>query len=124
MKVINVKRSLIDFTKLTFWIVDIAKQNLSRCVIAHNWVISQPVGVVPFASFNIDRVQAHVVQNADVERSQVSVFAASRLSKAETLCAAFGVLLLQVVVAISAVVTLSSLNALLTEACLKWINGS
>lgn len=113
------QHSEVSVTVEQFWIVDIAEQNLSCCVIGHDWLISQPVGVVPFSSLDIDRVQRHVDQHAHVERSQVSVLATSRFTETETLCASFGVLLLKVVSSISAVVALASLNVLLTEASLK-----
>jgi hypothetical protein len=60
-------------------------------------------------------VQREVAHDAHVERSQVRVLAASRLSEAETFRAAFRVLLLHVVRSIGAVVALASLHVLLTE---------
>jgi hypothetical protein len=61
-------------------------------------------------------VQRNLAQHAHVEGSKISVFAASCLAEAEAFGATFGVLLLEVVGAVGAVVALAALNVLLAEA--------
>lgn len=60
-------------------------------------------------------MKRHVAHNAHIEWSQVSFFATSGLSEAETFCATLDILLLHVVGSISTEIALTALNVLLTE---------